>query len=40
MFAVGKHGKKEDLPDELREKEEKSDHKKVNEFVMRDVFVK
>ncbi len=38
MFAVGKHGKKEDLPDELRKKEEKSDRKKVDEFVMQDRF--
>ncbi len=38
MFAVGKPGKKEDLPDELRKKEEKSDRKKVDEFVMQDVF--
>ena len=38
MFAVGKPGKKENLPEELQEREEKSDRKKVKEFVFEELF--
>jgi len=38
MFAVGKPGKKEDLPPALQEREQPSDRKKVCAFVMQDRF--
>jgi len=38
MIAVGKKGKKKDLPKELREREFPSDRKKVNEFAFEGTF--
>ncbi|MFH1209459.1 MAG: nitroreductase family protein [archaeon] len=38
MIAVGKKGKKKDLPKELREKEIPSDRKKVSEFAFEGTF--
>lgn len=39
MIAIGKPGKKEDLPEELQKAEEKSDRKKIEEFVMQNTFI-
>jgi len=38
MFVVGKPGKKEDLPNELQEREFPSDRKKISEFVFEGEF--
>lgn len=38
MFAVGKPGKKEDLPKEMQEREAPSDRKKLEELVFDGVF--
>ena len=33
MFAVGKHGKKEDLPADIQKMEQLNDRKKITEFI-------
>ncbi len=38
MFAVGKHGKKEDLSAELQAKEQPSDRNPISEFVFKGAF--
>lgn len=38
MIAIGKPGKKEDLPLDLQEREQPSERKKVEEFVFEGVF--
>ena len=38
MIAVGKHGKIEDLPEDLRPREKPSDRKKLEEFVFEGEF--
>jgi len=38
MFAIGKPGKKEDLPEELQKMESPSDRKKVSEFIFEGEF--
>ncbi len=38
MIAVGKHGKIEDLPEKLQEREKPSDRKKIEEFVFEGKF--
>lgn len=38
MIVIGIHGNKEDLPKELREREELSDRKKIEEFVFEGEF--
>ncbi|MCH7568920.1 MAG: nitroreductase family protein [Nanoarchaeota archaeon] len=38
MFVVGRHGKKEDLPENLQEMEYPSDRKKVSEFIFEGKF--
>lgn len=40
MFAVGKPGRKEDLPQEMQEREFPSDRKKIEELVFEGVFTK
>lgn len=40
MFAVGKPGKKEDLPQEMQEQEFPSDRKKLEELVFEGTFGK
>ncbi|MBS1988810.1 nitroreductase family protein [Candidatus Dependentiae bacterium] len=39
MFAVGKPGKKEDLPQEMQEREVPSDRKKLEELIFEGSFV-
>jgi len=38
MAAIGKPGKKEDLPPDLQAREEPTDRKKISEFVFEGVF--
>lgn len=38
MFAIGKHGRKEDLPEELQKMEEPSDRKPLNDIVWEGSF--
>lgn len=38
MAAVGKHGKEEQLPEEMREKETPSDRKEISEIVNKEDF--
>ena len=38
MIAIGKPGKKEDLPPELQEREFPSDRKKISEFIYEGTF--
>lgn len=38
MVAIGKRGNKDSLPESLREREFPSERKKIEEFVMEDVF--
>jgi nitroreductase len=38
MIAVGKHGKIEDLPERLQEREKPSDRKKIEEFIFEGKF--
>jgi len=38
MVAIGKPGKKEDLPDALQEREFPSDRKKLSEIVIDGAF--
>lgn len=40
MFAVGKLGKKESLPEKLQEREKPSDRKPIKEFVFEGIFNK
>lgn len=40
MIAVGHPGRKEDLPEQLRDREKPSDRKKVKEFISEGVFKK
>lgn len=40
MFVVGKPGKKEDLPEELRKREEQSDRLRLDEIVFKGEFPK
>jgi hypothetical protein len=39
MIAIGRHGKKEDLPDYLQEREFPSPRKKVSEIAMEGMFL-
>ena len=38
MIAIGRHGKKEDLPADLQAREQPSDRKRIEEFVYEGVF--
>lgn len=40
MFAIGKKGKIEDLPEELQKQETLSERKKIDEFIMEGKYIK
>ncbi len=38
MLVVGRHGNLDDLPEKLKEKEKRSDRKRVEQFIFEDFF--